>query len=63
MRRQQSLFNERYDMSNRPKGVMMSGGRKTVQDGVRVKLRSGTTWEQLANMTPEEIKSKGLFPL
>src|SRR5688572_21724675 len=63
MRRQQALFNERYDMSNRPmQGVMMSGGRKPVQDGVRVKLRSGTTWEQLGNMTPEEIKSKGLFP-
>jgi cytochrome c peroxidase len=63
MRRQQSLMNERYDLSNRPmQGVMMSGGRKAVQDGVRVKLRSGTSWDALANMTPEEIKSKGLFP-
>jgi cytochrome c peroxidase len=63
MRRQQSLMNERYDLSNRPmQGVMMSGGRKPVQDGVRVKLRSGTSWDALANMTPEEIKAKGLFP-
>lgn len=63
LRRQQSLLNERYDLSNRPMpGVMMSGGRKAVQDGVRVKLRSGTSWEALGNMTPEEIKSKGLFP-
>lgn len=63
MRRQQNLLNERYDLSNRPiAGVMMSGGRKPVQDGVRVKLRSGTSWDALANMTPEEIKAKGLFP-
>jgi cytochrome c peroxidase len=63
MRRQQSLMNERYDLSNRPmQGVMMSGGRKAVQDGVRVKLRSGTSWDALADMTAEEIKSKGLFP-
>jgi cytochrome c peroxidase len=63
LRRQQSLLNERYDLSNRPmQGVMMSGGRKAVQDGVRVKLRSGTSWDALGNMTPEEIKSKGLFP-
>src|SRR5690242_8225902 len=55
MRRQQSLLNERYDLANRPmQGVMMSGGRKAVQDGVRVKLRSGTSWDALANMTPEE---------
>ena len=26
---------------------MMSGGRKAVQDGVRVKLRPGTSWEAL----------------
>src|SRR5690349_5292023 len=51
MRRQQSLLNARYDLSNRPiAGVMMSGGRKPVQDGVRVKLRCGTSWDALANM-------------
>ncbi|GFE91350.1 cytochrome b6 [Steroidobacter agaridevorans] len=62
-RRQQSLFNERYDMSDRPmQGVKMSGGRKGVQEGVRVKLRSGTSWDSLANMTPDDIKAKGLFP-
>lgn len=62
-RRQQSLFSERYDMSDRPmQGVKMSGGRKGVQEGVRVKLRPGTTWESLANMTPDDIKAKGVFP-
>jgi cytochrome c peroxidase len=63
MQRQASLLNERYDLSNRPmQGVMMSGGQKPVQAGVRVKLASGVTWEKLAELTPEEIKSRGLLP-
>jgi len=63
MQRQMDLLNERYDLSNRPaKGVMMSGGKKAVQEGVRVKLPAGVTWEQLAAMAPEEIQEKGLWP-
>src|SRR4051812_24554321 len=63
MQRQASLLNERYDLSNRPmQGVMMSGGQKPVQAGVRVKLASGGTWEKLAELMPEEIKSRGLLP-
>jgi cytochrome c peroxidase len=63
MRRQQNLLSERYDLANRPApGVMMSGGRKAVQAGVRVKLRAGSTWDSLSQMTPDEIKAKGLLP-
>jgi cytochrome c peroxidase len=63
MKRQMSLLEERYDLRDRPaKGVMMSGGRKAVQEGVRVKLSKGTTWGDLANMEPEEIRAKGLWP-
>lgn len=62
MAKQESLLEERYDLADRPaKGVTMSGG-KAVQAGVRVKLPSGTTWEELADMTPEDIKSKDLWP-
>lgn len=62
MKRHMDLLKERYDLSNRPaKGVTMSGG-KTVQEGVRVKLPKGMTWEKLAAMTPAEIRDKGLFP-
>ena len=62
MKRQMDLLNERYDISNRPaKGVMMSGGTKALQEGVRVKLPDGITWQELANMTPEEIKEKDLW--
>src|SRR5215218_9651179 len=60
MQRQQNLLNERYDLANRAMpGVMMSGGRKAVQAGVRVKLRAGMTWDSLAQMTPQDIKAKG----
>ena len=62
MKRQTDLLNERYDLSNRPaKGVTMSRG-KAVQEGVRVKLPRGTTWEKLAAMSPDEIRGKDLFP-
>src|SRR5277367_847871 len=57
----QALLDERYDLSNRPSSVTMSKGKPT-QEGVRVKLPAGVTWDQLANMTPDEIKAKGLFP-
>jgi len=57
------LLNERYDLGDRPaQGVTMSR-RKPVQGGVRVKLPAGVkSWEQLAGMTPEEIREKGLWP-
>jgi len=57
-----ALLAERYDLSNRPaKGVTMSRG-KAVQEGVRVKLPKGVTWEQLAAMSPAEVKQKNVFP-
>jgi cytochrome c peroxidase len=63
MQRQRTLLAARYDLSDRPAaGVMMSGGRKAVQQGVRVKLPAGLTWEQLAAMSADEIRAKDLFP-
>ncbi len=62
MARQLALLNSRYDLSDRPAaGVTMSRG-KPIQEGVRVKLPAGTTWDALSAMTPEEIKAKGLYP-
>src|SRR2546429_4951073 len=62
MQRQKSLLEERYDLSNRPaSGVTMSRG-KPVQEGVRVKLASGMTWEKLAQRNPEQIRERQLFP-
>ncbi len=62
MKRQMDLLNERYDLSNRPaEGVTMSRG-KPIQEGVRVKLPKGMSWEKLAAMSPDEIRKKDLFP-
>jgi len=62
MKRQMDLLSERYDLANRPaSGVTMSRG-KPVQEGVRVKLPQGITWERLAAMSPEEIHDKNLLP-
>jgi cytochrome c peroxidase len=51
----------RYDLSDKPSDAAMSKG-KPVQEGVRVKLSKGVTWERLSSMDPEEIKQKSLYP-
>src|SRR5438874_1529492 len=62
MKRQMDLLGARYDLSDRPAaGVTMSRG-KPIQDGVRIKLPAGATWEALEKMSPDEIREKGLFP-
>lgn len=61
-KRQNDLLATRYDMSNRAAaGVTMSKG-KPVQAGVRVRLPSGVTWEQLAELSPDEIRERNLWP-
>ncbi|SDS12604.1 cytochrome B6 [Opitutus sp. GAS368] len=53
---------ERYDLTDRPAAdVTMSGG-KPVQQGVRVRLRPGVTWESLAALSPGEIRAQDLWP-
>jgi cytochrome c peroxidase len=62
VKRHKALLEQRYDLSDNPlKEVAMSRG-KPVQAGIRVKLPAGLTWDQLAEMTPEQIKEKGVFP-
>ena len=62
MARQMALLAERYDLSDRPApGVTMSRN-KPVQQGVRVKLAAGVTWDQLAKLTPDQIKDRDIFP-
>jgi cytochrome c peroxidase len=62
MRRQAALLQERYELADRPaKDVQMTRG-KAIQEGIRVKLAQGATWDALARMTPEEIREKDLFP-
>jgi hypothetical protein len=59
-REHQALLDERYDLGDHAaQGVSMEHG-KPFQEGVRVKLPAGTTWEQLAAMTPDQIGDRGL---
>jgi cytochrome c peroxidase len=60
--RQRRLLEERYDLGDRASAMKMSGGRRAVQEGVRVKLPPGMTWDKLAAMAPHEIREKNLFP-
>ncbi len=61
-KRQQTLLTERYDLADRSaQGVTMSKG-KPVQEGIRVKVPKEMTWERLAAQSPEEIRSKKLWP-
>lgn len=63
MQRQMKLLEQRYDLRDRPaQGVAMSRG-KPIQEGVRVKLPAGVeSWQELAKMSPEEIRERGLWP-
>ena len=61
--KQKSLLERRYDLSDQPSDVKMSGGRRAVQQGVRVKLQEGVTWEDLGEWKPEDIRSKNAFPM
>src|ERR1700737_906524 len=57
-----ALLNERYDLSDRPtQGVTMDRG-KPLQEGVRVKLPAGMTWERLGARHPGQIRDQNLFP-
>lgn len=54
----QTVFDQRYDLSDHPiPGVMMSGGRKPIQGGVRVKPSVGVTWDELAQIVPVRIET------
>ena len=62
MQAHQEFLAERYDLANRPAdGVTMTRG-KPVQRGARARLKSGVTWDQLAALTPGEIRARDIFP-
>jgi len=62
MQRQRELLEERYDLSDHASDVKMSGGRRSVQEGVRVKLQGGMTWKRLSQMSPAQIREANAFP-
>lgn len=60
---QKKLLEQRYDLKDDPSDVMMSGGRKAVQQGVRVKLHGVSGWDQLNDLGAGRIKEGNLFPM
>ena len=62
MRAQQELLNRRYDLTPRlDKEAKMTRG-KPLAVGPTARLPAGLSWERLAAMSPEEIRSKNVFP-
>ncbi|MEX1231856.1 MAG: cytochrome B6 [Planctomycetaceae bacterium] len=61
-KRHQALLKERYDLSDQSADGLTMSRKKPIQVGVRVKLPEGTTWEDLAELTPAEIKKQDLWP-
>jgi cytochrome c peroxidase len=60
--RQRQLLESRYDLSPRPDpNIKMTRG-KPLQVGPATKLSEGTTWDSLAEMAPDEVRDKDLFP-
>ena len=62
VKRQMALLEARYDLSNRPAGGLKMSKGKAVQEGVRAKLPSGASWEELGRLTPDQVRAKSIFP-
>ena len=61
--RQAALLELRYDLADQPSTTLTMSGGKPVQSGVRVRLPDGQTWDSLAALSPDEIRSQDLFPI
>src|SRR5262249_25420394 len=62
MEKHKKLLDERYDLTGKPDANVKMTRGKPIQIGPTAKLPDGTTFEKLAEMSPEEVKDKGLFP-
>ncbi len=62
MAAQRQLLESRYDLNPKPDpNVKMSRG-KPICVGPTAKLKQGTSWDQLAGMSPDQIKQANAFP-
>jgi cytochrome c peroxidase len=61
MERQLALLADRYDLSDEPSEYTMTRG-KPIQTGPRTRLPDGTSWDELSDLTPAEIRERDLFP-
>jgi cytochrome c peroxidase len=60
--RQNKLLGQRYNLAPRPDPQVKMTHGKPLQVGPAVKLAEGTTWDELAKMSPDDIRDKGAFP-
>jgi cytochrome c peroxidase len=56
------LLELRYDLRDEPAPDVTMSRKKAVQQGVRVRLPKGASWDDLASMAPEQVKEKNLWP-
>lgn len=61
MRRHLEYLNSRYDLSKRTTNEVTMSRGKPLPVGPTAKLK-GVTWEQLGELTPEQIRERGVFP-
>jgi cytochrome c peroxidase len=62
MAAQRKLLESRYDLTPHPDPQVKMSRGKPIPVGPTAKLAQGATFERLASMTPEQIKSQGIFP-
>ncbi|MET0646344.1 MAG: cytochrome B6 [Pyrinomonadaceae bacterium] len=56
------LLEDRYDLTRRVDPVVKMTRGKAVPVGPTARLKRGVTWEQLGNLSPDEIRERDLFP-
>ena len=59
---QRQLLERRYNLSPQVDSQVTMSRGKPVAIGPTAKLPQGVSWEQLAGMTPADIRQRGLFP-
>jgi cytochrome c peroxidase len=62
MARQERLLRERYNLERRVDDKVKMTRGKPIPVGPAARLPDGMTWEKLAEMAPEEVRDKGVFP-
>jgi cytochrome c peroxidase len=55
------MLNSRYNLTKKVSSTVFMSGGKPVPEGPTAKLQ-GITWAEFDKMTPEQIKTKGVFP-
>src|SRR5262249_7290430 len=60
--RQKKRLEERSDLRPRRDSKATMSRGKPIQVGPAAKLAAGVTWDQLAGMTCDEVRERGLFP-